>query len=234
MAESFEASRPTVVVAEADVIAREGLATLRHCGREVRGVAAHVEELVSRTELSRPDVVVTPVDLPPARANGGIVAALRIKRRFPRIGTVVLADDRGRDPAVELLTRADVGVAYVVRRDIASLADLADRVRTVASGGSVVDCRVLARLLRARDARTAVERLSAREQEVLRMLALGHSNRAIAERLHVAHCTIEKRVSHIFGKLSLRADPHTHRRVLAALTYRGVRRDPPDRGRVAR
>jgi DNA-binding NarL/FixJ family response regulator len=184
--------QPSVVVAEADVLAREGLATLlQHSSVEVHGVAAHMNELIKRIELSRPDVVVTPVDLPPAGANGGIAAALHIKRRFPLTGIVVLADDRGRDPAVDLLTRAATGIAYLVRGDIASLTDLVDVVRMAAKGGSAVDARVLAKLLRTREVRTAVERLSPREREVLRMIALGYSNRAIAESLHVAECTVE-------------------------------------------
>lgn len=227
-----ELYRPSVVVAEADVLAREGLATLlQSSGLDVHGVAAHVNELISRTELSRPDAVVTSVDLPPASANGGILAALYVKRRFPRMGTVVLADDRGRDPAVDLLTRADAGVAYVVRADIASLGDLADLVRTVARGGSAVDTRVLARLLRSREVRTAVDQLSPREQQVLRMIALGYSNRGIAGTLQVAECTVEKHVGHIFAKLGIGTNPRTHRRVLAAMAYSGVGQEPLDRRR---
>jgi DNA-binding NarL/FixJ family response regulator len=211
--------QPSVVVAEADVLAREGLATLlQHSSVEVHGVAAHMNELIKRIELSRPNVVVTPVDLPPAGANGGIAAALHIKRRFPLTGIVVLADDRGRDPAVDLLTRAATGIAYLVRGDIASLTDLVDVVRMVAKGGSAVDARVLANLLRTR--------------EVLRMIALGYSNRAIAESLHVAECTVEKHVGHVFVTLGIRVDPRIHRRVLAALIYCGVGHEHLDRRRT--
>jgi DNA-binding NarL/FixJ family response regulator len=209
-----------VVLADDSVLLREGVAQLLgEAGLEVVGQASDADDLLRQVAMHEPDVAIVDIRMPP-ETDGGLRAAREIRSTHPRVGVLVLSQYARPSYAFELLSDSAERVGYLLKDRVADLAALADAVRRVAGGGSVLDPVVVSQLVgRPRQGHDALEHLSEREREVVALMAEGRSNQAIAERLVITERTVEKHVNGIFAKLRLPASPEDHRRVLAVLTY---------------
>jgi DNA-binding NarL/FixJ family response regulator len=209
-----------VVLADDSMLLREGVARLlAEAGFQVVGQAADADELLRQVATHQPDVAVVDIRMPP-ETDGGLRAAREIRAAHPGVGVLVLSQYARPSYAFELLSDSAERVGYLLKDRVADLAALADAVRRVAGGGSVLDPVVVSQLVgRPRQGHDALEHLSDREREVLALMAEGRSNQAIAERLVITERTVEKHVNGIFAKLQLPASPEDHRRVLAVLAY---------------
>ena len=210
-----------VVVADDSLILREGLARLlTEAGFEVVAQAADADELLREVERQQPSVALVDIRMPPTHTDEGIAAARTIRERWPEVGILVLSQHAQPGYAIELLSEGAHGIGYLLKDRVSELSALADGVRRVAEGGSVLDPSVVAQLVeKPRRGRDPLEDLSEREREVLAAMAEGRSNRAIAQRLFISEHTVEKHVKSIFGKLQLPDTPEAHRRVLAVLSF---------------
>jgi DNA-binding NarL/FixJ family response regulator len=210
-----------IALADDAVILREGLARLlNEAGFEVVGLAADAEALLDLVERTRPDLAIIDIRMPPTHTDEGLRAAKVIRERWPAIGILVLSQHVNTRYALELLSAGTDGVGYLLKERVSDLGELSSSVRRVGQGGSVLDPAVVSELVgRRRPGDNPLERLTAREREVLALIAEGRSNRAIAERLFVTEHTIEKHVKNILGSLDLPQSPDDHRRVLAVITY---------------
>ena len=202
------------------VLVREGIARLlRDEGVEVVAQRADAIDLLDDVEGSRPDAVILDVRMPPTHTIEGLEAAVELKRRIPDIGVLVLSQYVETHHAMELLMGAHSGVGYLLKERITAQSDLVDALARIADGGTVIDPEVVRRVLETPRRPDALDRLTAREQEVLALLAEGHSNASIADLLATTGRTIETHTSRIFAKLDLELTPATHRRVLAVLAH---------------
>lgn len=209
-----------VGIADDALLFREGLARLvSELGFEVAFQAASVEELERGVALETPDAVIVDVRMPPTFTNEGIVAARRLRVTTPGLGIIVLSQYVETGQAARLLADDGRGVGYLLKDRVADLGTLADAVRRVASGGTVLDPEVVSRLMAARGDRETLGDLTPREREVLALMAEGHSNAAIGERLFIGHKTVETHIGTVFSKLDLLPDADVDRRVRAVLTY---------------
>ena len=202
------------------VLVREGIARLLHDeGVEVVAQRADAIDLLKDVEDSRPDAVILDVRMPPTHTIEGLEAAVELKRRLPDIGVLVLSQYVETHHAMELLMGAHSGVGYLLKERITAQSDLVDALARIADGGTVIDPEVVRRVLETPRRHDALDRLTSREQEVLALLAEGHSNASIADLLATTGRTIETHTSRIFAKLDLELTPATHRRVLAVLAH---------------
>lgn len=216
----MQAAPSRVVLADDAVLLREALAAaLAAAGFEVVGQAGDVPELLRLVELELPDVAVLDVRMPPTHSTEGLEAARQIRAAHPEIAILVLSQYVETRYAVDLLRDDPQGVGYLLKDRVTKVADLADAVRRVAAGGSVIDPEVVARLLGRPRRHSALDELTPREREILGLMAEGRSNQAIADRLALELKTVEGHVRAIFSKLSLEPAPEDHRRVLAVLAY---------------
>jgi DNA-binding NarL/FixJ family response regulator len=211
-----------VVLAEDSVLLRAGLTKLlTDGGFEVVAAVSDGDKLLAAVDEHRPDVVVVDVRMPPTHTDEGIRAALVIRRQYPKIAVCVLSQYVEERYATDLLSVDTAGVGYLLKDRVAQVSDFLDALRRVAAGGTALDPEVVAQLLvRRRD--NPMERLTPREQDVLRLMAEGRSNNGITEALRVSHSAVEKYVSNIFTKLGLPPTDTDHRRVLAVLKYLGT------------
>lgn len=214
-----------VVLAEDGVLLREGLAGL--LGRFDFSVVAAVGDavaLVSAVAATTPDLVITDIRMPPEHTDDGLRAAVQLRTSQPSLPVVVLSQYVQEEYASTLLdTGTGRGVGYLLKDRVVDVEDFVAALRSVAAGGTVIDPEVVRRLLnRSRD---PLSRLSARETEVLALIAEGHSNSAIAGRLFVSEAAVGKHVGNILSKLDLPPAEDTNRRVLAVLAY--LRSDNP-------
>ena len=209
-----------VVVADDSVLLREGLVRLlTDSGFDVAGQAGDAQELLAIVETERPDVAIVDIRMPPTHTDEGLRAARELRARYPSMGILVLSQYVRPSYAVELLQGGAERVGYLLKDRVSDVADLAESVRRVAEGGSVLDPSVVAQLVgRPRRGQNPLEELTEREREVLSLMAEGRSNRAIADRLFITEHTVEKHVQNIFSKLEIPATTDDHRRVLAVLT----------------
>jgi DNA-binding NarL/FixJ family response regulator len=210
-----------VIVADDSMLLREGLARLLgEAGFEVVGRAADGEELLALVEAHRPDVVIVDIRMPPTHTDEGLRAARVIRERWPGTGILVLSQFARPSYAFELLETGTEGVGYMLKDRVSDLATLADGLRRIAAGASVLDPSVVAQLVgRPRQGPNPLEELTGRELEVLGLMAEGRTNRAIAERLSISEHTVEKHVANVMGKLRIPAGADDHRRVLTVLTF---------------
>jgi DNA-binding NarL/FixJ family response regulator len=209
-----------IVLADDAVLLREALAAaLAASGFEVVGQAMDVPELLALVERERPDVAVVDVRMPPTHTTEGLEAARRIRAGYPGIAILVLSQYVETRYAADLLREDPAGVGYLLKERVTRLTDLADAVRRVAAGGSVIDPEVVARLLGRQRRHSPLDELTPREREILGLMAEGRSNPAIAERLTLELKTVEGHVRAIFSKLGLELTIEDHRRVLAVLAY---------------
>jgi DNA-binding NarL/FixJ family response regulator len=213
-------TRLRVLLADDSGLFREGVArVLQDAGFAVTGAVGDAEELLERVRADPPDVAIVDIRMPPSHTNEGLVAATRIREGFPSVGVLVLSQYVETQHAVRLLEASPDGVGYLLKDRVADVDELADGVRRVAGGGSVIDPEVVSQLLRRRRATDPLERLTEREREILAMMAEGRSNQAISERLFLSPKTVETHVGHIFDKLGLLPAADDHRRVLAVIAF---------------
>ena len=216
------APRTRVLVADDSALLRAGLThVLEHAGMDVVGTAGDADELLRLVADRRPDLALTDFRMPPTQTTEGLRAAQHIRRRHPGVGVLVLSQHVETETLFELLGDDPDGFGYLLKDRIADVGEFTAAVRRVAQGGSVIDPDVVVRLV-ARGRRDRVlDRLTDRERDVLRLMAQGRSNLAIATELVLSDKTVETHVGHIFGKLGIESTGQEHRRVLAVLTALG-------------
>jgi DNA-binding NarL/FixJ family response regulator len=209
-----------IVLADDAVLLRDAIAAaLGAAGFEVVGQASDVPSLLALIEAQLPDVAILDVRMPPSHTTEGLEAARTIRRDHPRIAILVLSQYVETRYAVDLIRDDPSGIGYLLKDRVSRVADLADAVRRVAAGGSVIDPEVVGRLLGRPREHSPIDELTPREREILALMAEGRSNQGIAERLTLELKTIEGHVGQIFSKLALEPTGDDHRRVLAVLTY---------------
>jgi len=207
-----------VVIGEDQALFRAGLVRLLgDAGFDVVGQAADAPDLVRKVAAHRPEIVITDVRMPPGNSDDGLQAARDIRARFPGIAVLVLSQYVVERAAVDLIGDNASGVGYLLKDRVADLDAFVDAVRRVADGGSALDPDVVARMLGRR--RDPLDELTAREREVLALMAEGRSNQGIGERLVITDHAVEKHVTSIMRKLDIAAGPGEHRRVLAVLAF---------------
>ncbi|WP_327275163.1 response regulator transcription factor [Streptomyces sp. NBC_01224] len=208
-----------VVLAEDSVLLREGLiGLLTRFGHEVVAAVGDAEALTEAVAEHGPDIVVTDVRMPPGFQDEGLHAAVRLREKQPALPVLVLSQYVQRTYAADLLDSGDgSGVGYLLKDRVGQIEEFTDALQEVADGGTVVDPEVVRQLLRRR--RDPLERLTAREREVLALVAQGRSNGAIARDLVVSEAAVGKHIGNILAKLDLPPADETHRRVLAVLTF---------------
>ena len=208
-----------VILAEDDVLLREGLASLLlGSGLEVVGQAGDASQLLTMVRDQIPELVVVDIRMPPSHTTEGLDAAHVIRQNFPEVGILVLSAHVEVEHALELLAGGR-GIGYLLKSRVTDIDEFIGSLERVAKGGSVVDPALVAELVAARHRDDPLEALSMREQEVLALMAEGRSNAGIARRLWVTEGTVEKHVRSILTKLSLAEADDDHRRVLAVLAY---------------
>jgi DNA-binding NarL/FixJ family response regulator len=208
-----------VVIAEDELLLREGMSRLlTDAGFEVVGVAGDGPDLIRKVAALAPDVAVVDVQMPPDHTDDGLRAAIVIRREHPDVGVLMLSQFREEAYAMDLISDDARGVGYLLKDRIADLGSFADAVRRVAAGGSALDPEIVALMVGRRRRADPLDALTARERQVLALMAEGKSNLGIAETLRVSQTAVEKHVGRIFGKLGLESEPLEHRRVLAVLT----------------
>jgi DNA-binding NarL/FixJ family response regulator len=209
-----------IVLADDAVLLREALAgALAAAGFQVVGQASDVPGLIQLVDQEIPDVVVVDVRMPPTHTTEGLEAARRIRMGHPRMAILVLSQYIETKYAVDLIREDPSGIGYLLKDRVTRVTDLADAVRRVAAGGSVIDPEVVGRLLGRRRTHSPLDELTPREREILGLMAEGRSNQAIADRLTLEVKTVEGHVRAIFSKLGLEPAHEDHRRVLAVLAY---------------
>jgi DNA-binding NarL/FixJ family response regulator len=209
-----------VVLAEDSVLLREGIARiLEEAGIEVVGQAGDAEDLLRKVRAHKPDVAITDIRMPPTNTDEGLRAAHEIRGELPDIGVLVLSQYVEEGYALDLLADNAAGVGYLLKDRVGDVDAFLDAVRRVSKGGSALDPEVVSQLMGRKRRDDPLDELTAREREVLGLMAEGRSNHAIAETLVVTERAVEKHVTNIFSKLNLTNTPEDHRRVLAVLAY---------------
>ena len=201
------------------MLLREGVARLlTDAGFDVVGQAGDLDELLRKVRGHKPDVAVVDIRMPPTHSDEGLRAAQAIRDELPDTGILVLSQYVDEHYAIRLLADGADGVGYLLKDRVTEVDRFTDALRRVATGGSVLDPEVVSHMVgRRRD--DPLGTLTAREREVLELLAEGLSNKAICERLVLTERAVERHVTSILRKLDIPATGHEHRRVLAVLTY---------------
>jgi len=209
-----------VVVADDSMLIREGLsALLTGAGCEVVATAEDGEGVLREVALARPDVVVVDIRMPPTHTQEGITAAHRIRRDHPGVGVLVLSQYLESEYAMRLIADAPQHLGYLLKDRVSDVTEFVDALHRVVAGECVIDPAIVSRLMNRPGDTGPLDALTAREREVLALVAEGRSNGAIAERLGMSQKTLEAHVRQILLKLDLPESHDDHRRVLAVLTY---------------
>ena len=212
-----------LVLAEDDYLVREGVRRLLETRPEVEvaAVCGDLESLLAAVDAERPDVVVTDIRMPPAGADEGIQAAERLRETAPEVGVVVLSQYANPSYALALLEGGSERRAYLLKERVKDLGQLIDAIRAVADGGSVIDPKVVEALVaeHARTEESPLNQLTPRERDVLREMAEGKNNAAIAGALFLTERSVEKMIHSIFLKLGLTWETAVHKRVKAVILY---------------
>ena len=209
-----------VIIAEDNPLLRDGITLLlgEH-DIEVAAAVGDAEALLAAIAADPPDAAIVDVRMPPTFTDEGLRAALAIRSAYPRIGVLVFSQWVETSYARQLLSENAGGVGYLLKDRIVSTDEFVGALVRVADGGTALDPEVVRQLLAAPAVDAGLVRLSAREREILGLLAEGRSNVAIAETLHLVERSVEKHVTAIFTKLDLPQARTDHRRVLAVLRY---------------
>ena len=220
-----------IVIAEDNYLVREGTRRLLEGTGDVTVLAAvgSAPELVDAVKRLEPDAVLTDIRMPPDNRTDGIDAAHEIRSAHPGVGVVVLSQYADVIYAFELFKFGTTGLAYLLKDRVADSGQIVGALREVLDGGSVIDPQVVERLVLGQPSTqpSALDTLTAREKDVLRLMAEGRSNGGIAASLVLSESAVEKHVGSIFAKLGLQPEPATHRRVAAVLAFLGSLRDQP-------
>ncbi len=212
-----------VVIAEDNYLVREGTRRLLEDSGEVQVVAAvgNADELLDAVDRLLPQAVLTDIRMPPGHDMEGIEAAHQIRARHPEVGVVVLSQHADAAYAFQLLKDGTAGLAYLLKERVGDLDELLRALRETIAGRSVIDPVVVEALLalRARQAHSPLATLTPREADVLREMAQGKTNAAVAASLSVSESAVEKYGNAIFSKLGLTEEPQVHRRVAAVITF---------------
>jgi DNA-binding NarL/FixJ family response regulator len=207
-------------VADDAMLTREGIVhLLDEAGVDVVAQADDPDGLLRAVTRWTPDVAVVDIKMPPTHTDEGLVAAQRIRDEQPDVAVLVLSQYLEPSYAMRLLERHPEKVGYLLKERIFAAAVLVDALHRVCDGETVVDPTIVSRLFRRRRDDDPLATLSRREHEVLELVAEGLSNKAIADRLHVAPRTVESHVTQVFLKLGVDTSPDSHRRVLAVLSF---------------
>ena len=208
-----------VVLADDTMLLREGVAMLLgEAGFDVAGQAGNAEELIDAVGEHQPEVAIVDLRMPPTHTDEGLQAALAIRAKHPKVGVLVLSQHADIGLAMKLLDGGAEGVGYMLKDRVSDLEDFADAIRRVAAGGSALDPTIVSQLLSKRREAGPLDDVTAREREVLELMAEGRSNQGIADRLGISERGVQKHVTSIFDKLGIPAGTDDHRRVLAVLT----------------
>ncbi|HEX6234421.1 MAG TPA: response regulator transcription factor [Jiangellaceae bacterium] len=211
-----------IIVADDVLLVREGIQRILAGFADIDVVAAvgDLATLLDSVAEHRPDVVVTDIRMPPDFSDEGIQAATRLRAEAPDTGVVVLSQYAQPEYALKLLEHGSRRRAYLLKERVAEPDQLAEAVREVAAGGSVVDPQVVEQLVAgARGVADPMETLTPRERDVLAQIAQGKSNAGVAAALYLTERAVEKHINSLFAKLGLTAEPDVHRRVTAVLMY---------------
>jgi DNA-binding NarL/FixJ family response regulator len=212
-----------IVIAEDAAVIRAGLTEiLADRGHEVVASVGDTEALLAAVAEHKPDVAVVDVRMPPGYTDEGLRAAIAIRREYPAIGILVFSQYIETRYAADLLRTRSGGVGYLLKDRVANVGEFIDAITRVAAGGTALDPEVVTDLLNAGRNAGALTALTAREHDVLALMAEGRSNSAIAEHLVVTERAVEKHISNIFSKLGLSPSDSENRRVLAVLAYLGT------------
>jgi DNA-binding NarL/FixJ family response regulator len=212
-------SRTRIVVADDDVLLREGLASLlERSDFQVVGRAGDSTELLELVRKHEPELVIVDIRMPPTHTTEGLDAARTIREEFPDTGILVLSAHVEIEHAMELLSTGQ-RIGYLLKSRVIDVDEFIGTLGRISAGGSVVDPGLVQTLVTVRRAEDPLTALTAREQEVLALMAEGRSNAGIAAELWLAEGTVEKHVRHILAKLQLPETKDDHRRVLAVVTF---------------
>ena len=209
-----------VILADDSALIRDGLARLLSDeGIEVLDSFSDTTGLVEAVCDRAPDVLIVDIRMPPTFTTEGLEAALEVRRRAPETGVLVLSQHIETTYAIDLLADNAGGVGYLLKDRVTVIDEFLDALRRVGEGGSAIDPEVVSRLLRRSRRTRPLDRLTEREREVLALMAEGHSNAAIADRLIVNQRTVETHVGNILTKLDLLPEPSIDRRVRAVMLW---------------
>jgi DNA-binding NarL/FixJ family response regulator len=212
-----------IVIAEDAAVLRELLAQmLTERGNEVCAAVADADALRSAVAEHRPDVTVVDIRMPPTHSDEGLRAAIDIRREHPGTGVLLFSQYIETRFATRLLAAGSAGVGYLLKDRVANTAEFTEALARVAAGGTALDPEVVTQLAGGGRRTAEIESLTAREHEVLALMAEGRSNAAIAQTLVVSAGTVEKHVAAVFSKLGLPSSEDTNRRVIAVLRYLGA------------
>jgi DNA-binding NarL/FixJ family response regulator len=213
-----------IVIAEDSALVRAGLVeVLAKHGHDVAAAVGDAETLRAAVAQHRPDVTIVDVRMPPGYTDEGLRAAIALRRDHPGLGVLVLSQYIETRYAADLLGagsgRDAAGVGYLLKDRVADVGEFIDALSRIAAGGTALDPKVVTRLLSASRRADGLRTLTNRERDVLKLMAEGRSNGAIAESLVVSDGAVEKHIGNIFSKLGLPPSDADHRRVLAVLRY---------------
>ncbi len=212
-----------VVLADDHYLTREGVRSLLETDPEIEiaAVCGDLDSLLAAVGETQPDVVVTDIRMPPLGVDEGIQAAIRLRETHPEIGVVVLSQYAEPGYALALLEDGTAGRGYLLKERVSDLDQLVNAIRAVAEGGSVIDPKVVESLVseKARVAASPLHGLTAREQDVLREMAEGKNNAAIAQTLFLTERSVENVIHSVFQKLGIGFEPSVHKRVKAVILY---------------
>ncbi|HYY34018.1 MAG TPA: response regulator [Gaiellaceae bacterium] len=208
-----------VVVADDSVLLRQGLCRLlEDAGFEVAGSVGDADTLLREVAEKRPAVAITDIRMPPTHTDEGLVAAHEIRRLYPDVGVLVLSQYLNARYALQLLEHYPERVGYLLKERVSDVAVLLDAIRRIAQGECVIDPTIVARLMQRRRSHDPLGELTEEEREVLSLVAEGHSDEAIAQRLAAGDDAVEETVGQIFAKIGLADSADDVRRVLSVLT----------------
>ncbi|OFT25921.1 DNA-binding response regulator [Brevibacterium sp. HMSC08F02] len=212
-----------ILIAEDSVLLREGLVRLlTDAGHDIVHTTGDATDLLGAVSAHEPDLAIVDVRMPPTFTDEGIRAAVLIRAQNPEVGVLVLSQYVEERYASDLIADNSGGFGYLLKDRVADVSDFLEAVDKVASGGTVLDPEVVSQIMVRSRRDTGIDQLSAREREVLALMAEGKSNSAIASALFLSAGAVEKHISSVFTKLGLSAGADDNRRILAVLKFLGA------------
>jgi DNA-binding NarL/FixJ family response regulator len=209
-----------VVVVDDSMFVREGVsAVLRSGGFDVVAEMADATDMTSAVSEHGAEIVVMDVRMPPTNTTEGIEAALRVRAGAPEFPVLLLSQYVETTHLDTLLATGAAGLGYLLKDRVLDSDQFLDAVRRVHGGGSALDADVVTRLMQGSRSRTPLDRLTARERDVLALMAEGWANKAISDRLGIKSRTLESHIASIFTKLDLLPEEQVHRRVAAVVAW---------------